>query len=246
MSIYDFLVSRDHIGSGSTLVKSPLELGNSIHLFDYPSIEYSKRLYHLLLASYSLKRAHFFTLRPHNHFLLGKYHHLFNGDILIDNISTHILFNIYTKEFKDIFDDNINFIASIEYNFDSLKFIHFHFVIFDITNKRFNILLKEFKSRFSSTSSIKYIHGTFDNLCSMPDRAVVPKRYPMCDRPFALAYYMGFDKKHIRTEMKLKTSHFLTLYSFNITQLEFDTDTFNSNILHCNFIKKPLDFFSNT
>ncbi len=246
MSIHDFLVSRNHIETGSSLVKSPLELGNTINLLGYPDIEYAKRLYHLLLGSFSLKRARFFTLRPHNHYLLGKYHMLFKDDILIENVSTHILYNIYMKEFEEVFDDNINFIASIEYNFDSLHFIHFHFVIFDITNKRFNILLKEFKSRFSSTSSLKFIHGTFDTLCSMPDKAVVPKRYPMCDRPFALAYYMGFDKKYIRTEMKLKSSHFLSLYSFNITQLEFDTDVFNSNILQCDFIKKPLDLFSNT
>lgn len=199
----------------SSNIKETFPLVEGFHILQENNqtehIQFSK----LILDNYNLRYAKFFTLRPHDIFILGRYWDLFTDRFYkdSDDFQNTLLYDIYkpiiVKTLKDY-----EYVCSVEINPTStsgMNFIHFHFVLF-ASNKVLKEVVKSLKQAFSMSN--KFIYQTcFNKVVNVPDPSLKIKSYKPDEKHFALLYYMGFDKRSICKQLQLKESYLISLYS---------------------------------
>ena len=179
------------------------------------------RLYSIILSNEDPRKLHFVTIRPHSQYLIGKYSSEFS---LCDdeNHPADVAIKIYKRCFDEIETD---FILSIENNNDNFGLIHLHVVFINCTKKEFEFNLLKLKT-------------WFDNPIYSSGRCIFPKIYHSSEKPFALAYYSGFDKQNLKSEkLSLKKSYLYSSYRYKGVFQKVKNDLIKFKICEKNLIK---------
>lgn len=206
---------KDIIKKTSNISNETFPLVEGFHIFQENTktehIMFSK----FILDNYNLKYAKFFTLRPHDIFILGRYWHLITDRFYQnhEDFKNTLIYDIYKPIIVKILK-NYEYVCSVEINPKStsgMNFIHFHFVLF-ASNKVLKEVVKSFKQAFSMSN--KFIYETcFNKVVNVPDPSLKIKSYKPDEKHFALLYYMGFDKRTISKQLQLKDSYYMSIYS---------------------------------
>lgn len=205
---------KDIIKSSSN-IKETFPLVEGFHVCNELDTEQHKAFYNFILDNYNLQKAKYFTLRPHDVFILGRYWEKFTNTYYKNQHAFYIdlIYNVYIPQFERILK-TYHYACSVEVNpkpTSGMNFIHFHFVLF-VSNKTLKEVVKSLKTAYSMSN--KFIYKTmFDKVVNIPDPSVMIKSYDKNEKHYALLYYMGFDKRSIGKDLIQKDSYYTSIYS---------------------------------